>query len=110
SATGHRGALETRGVEILETTGLEHLLHALAGRGISSLMVEGGARVAADLLAQGLVDRIHLYTGTTVVGEGGIASPITRNYRPAGFALLEETSIGGDHRQILERLPVSAWL
>ncbi len=110
SSTGNRKALEAQGVEIIETTGLEHLLRNLADRGISSLMVEGGARVAADLLAQGLVDRIHLYTGNVVVGEGGITSPITRDYRPAGFALLEETNIGRDHRQILERLPVSAWL
>ena len=110
SATGNRTALEAMGVEIFETTGLEHLLHALAGRGISSLMVEGGARVAADLLAQGLVDRIHLYTGETVIGEGGITSPITRDYRPAGFVLLDEDTFGRDGRQILERLPVSAWL
>jgi diaminohydroxyphosphoribosylaminopyrimidine deaminase / 5-amino-6-(5-phosphoribosylamino)uracil reductase len=110
SATGNRKALESSGVEIVETTGLEHLLHILAERGISSLMVEGGARVAADLLAQGLVDRIHLYTGETVIGDGGIASPITREFRPAGFVLLEERSLGRDNWQILERLPVSAWL
>ncbi|WP_425353517.1 bifunctional diaminohydroxyphosphoribosylaminopyrimidine deaminase/5-amino-6-(5-phosphoribosylamino)uracil reductase RibD [Rhizobium wuzhouense] len=110
SATGHRNELETMGVEILETTGLEPLLQTLGARGISSLMVEGGARVAADLLAQGLVDRIHLYTGEAAIGEGGIASPITRDYRPAGFILLQEDTFGRDHRQILERLPVSAWL
>lgn len=110
SATGNRKALESLGVEIVETTGVEHLLHILAERGISSLMVEGGARVAADLLAQGLVDRIHLYTGETVIGDGGIASPITRQFRPAGFVLLEERSLGRDNWQILERLPVSAWL
>lgn len=110
SAVGNRKALEGLGVEIVETTGLEDLLHILAERGISSLMVEGGARVAGDLLAQGLVDRIHLYTGDAVVGEGGIASPITREFRPAGFVLLEEKTFGRDSRQILERLPVSAWL
>nr|WP_167507726.1 bifunctional diaminohydroxyphosphoribosylaminopyrimidine deaminase/5-amino-6-(5-phosphoribosylamino)uracil reductase RibD [Rhizobium glycinendophyticum] len=110
SAIGNRKALEGLGVEIVETTGLEDLLHILAERGISSLMVEGGARVAGDLLAQGLVDRIHLYTGDAVVGEGGIASPITREFRPAGFVLLEEKTFGRDSRQILERLPVSAWL
>lgn len=110
SATGNRKLLQEMGVEIVETAGLEPLLRALGARGVSSLMVEGGARVATDLLAQGLVDAIHLYTGDIVIGEGGIASPITRDHRPAGFALLEEKMIGRDHRQVLERLPVSAWL
>lgn len=107
---GHREALAALGVEILEVEGIEDLLAALAQRGISSLMVEGGARVASGLLARGHVDRIHLYCGDVVVGEAGIRSPILPGGMPAGFALVDEQAFGRDHRQIFERLPASAWI
>lgn len=109
-AKGNRAALAEAGVEIVELVGVEELLSALAQRGISTLMVEGGARVASDLLARGLVDRVYLYTGTTVVGEDGIPSPITSTRMAPGFALVEERTLGADRLQIFDRLPASAWL
>ena len=109
-AKGNRAALAEAGVEIVELAGVEELLSALAQRGISTLMVEGGARVASDLLARGLVDRVYLYTGTTVVGEDGIPSPITSTRMAPGFALVEERTLGADRLQIFDRLPASAWL
>jgi diaminohydroxyphosphoribosylaminopyrimidine deaminase/5-amino-6-(5-phosphoribosylamino)uracil reductase len=109
-ATGNRAALANAGVEIVEIDGVEDLLSVLARRGISCLMVEGGARVAADLLSRGVVDHIHLYTGQGSVGEGGIASPITSSDMAPGFALVEERILGADRLQIYERLPASAWL
>ena len=109
-AKGNRAALADAGVEIVELEGVEELLSVLARRGISSLMVEGGARVATGLLSRGLVDRIHLYCGQTVIGEGGIASPIIASKMPAGFALVEERILGDDRLQIYDRLPASAWL
>ncbi|WP_235882953.1 bifunctional diaminohydroxyphosphoribosylaminopyrimidine deaminase/5-amino-6-(5-phosphoribosylamino)uracil reductase RibD [Rhizobium rhizophilum] len=107
---GNRAALAETGVEIVELEGVEELLSMLARRGISSLMVEGGARVATDLLSRGLVDRIHLYSGEIVVGEGGISSPITVSQMPPGFALIEERTLGQDRLQIYDRLPASAWI
>ena len=109
-AKGNRAALAEAGVEIVELAGVEELLSALAQRGISTLMVEGGARVASDLLARGLVDRVYLYTGTTAVGEDGIPSPITSTRMAPGFALVEERTLGADRLQIFDRLPASAWL
>jgi diaminohydroxyphosphoribosylaminopyrimidine deaminase/5-amino-6-(5-phosphoribosylamino)uracil reductase len=107
---GNRAELANSGVEIVEMTGVEDLLAMLAQRGVSSLMVEGGARVASDLLGRGLVDRIHLYDSSVTIGSDGIASPITANRLPAGFVRVDERQVGADRLQIFDRLPASAWI
>jgi len=109
-STGHRSALQELGVEVVDAGGIEDLLALLAQRGVSSLMVEGGARVASDLLARGLVDRIHLYDSSVTIGPGGISSPITADHLPAGFVRVDERKVGADRLQIFERLPASAWV
>lgn len=109
-ATGNRASLAKMGVEIVEVNGIEDLLASLAQRGISSLMVEGGARVASDLLARGLVDRIHLYDSSVTIGAEGIRSPITADRLPAGFTRVDERQVGADRLQIFDRLPASAWV
>lgn len=109
-SSGHRSALQELGVEVVDAGGIEDLLALLAQRGVSSLMVEGGARVASDLLARGLVDRIHLYDSSVIIGPGGITSPITADHLPAGFVRVDERKVGADRLQIFERLPASAWV
>ena len=69
---------------------------ALAGRGLSSLVVEGGRRAAAAFLAQGLVDRIMLFTSDVVVGDRGIASPAAPDAIPDGFTLRSSARFGAD--------------
>ena len=66
-----RSALEAAGVEVLYCNPYhpEILLPALATRGISSLLVEGGAKTAKLFLQTGLVDRIQLYQAPVVIGE-----------------------------------------
>ena len=44
------------------------VLHALSERGITRLMVEGGARVASSFVAAGLVDEVWLLRGADAVG------------------------------------------
>jgi diaminohydroxyphosphoribosylaminopyrimidine deaminase/5-amino-6-(5-phosphoribosylamino)uracil reductase len=51
---------------------LPAVLHALAGKGISRLMVEGGSRVAASFVAADLADEIWLFRGAEEVGAGGV--------------------------------------
>ncbi len=75
---------------------MPELLSDLAARGLGSLMVEGGAALAGSLLAEGLVDRVWLYTGTRTIGGDGIASPITSETMPHGFTLAERRMLGGD--------------
>ena len=98
-----RQALTAEGVEVLEPESLPMLLAALAARGISSLLVEGGARVARSFLDAGLVDRILLFEGAVSVGADAIASPITRSDIPAGFRAVREASFGPDRLIDFER-------
>src|SRR5258706_3271996 len=53
------------------------VLHALAKRGLTRLLIEGGPSVHAAFLKLKLVDRVHIYTAPLLIGEGrkpGIAS------------------------------------
>ena len=97
-----RQALAAAGVEFIGTdligglVALPELLDDLAGRGIATLMVEGGARVAAQFLNDRLVDRIVLYSGPAEIGEGGVASPLTAEAVPDAFRLVRECRFGDD--------------
>jgi diaminohydroxyphosphoribosylaminopyrimidine deaminase / 5-amino-6-(5-phosphoribosylamino)uracil reductase len=51
---------------------LPGVLHALAERGITRLLVEGGARVASSFVAAGLVDEVWLLRGPDPVGADGV--------------------------------------
>ncbi len=53
---------------------LANVLHALAEKGITRLLVEGGARVASSFVAAGLVDEIWLLRGPDPVGADGVAA------------------------------------
>lgn len=95
---GRRAALAAAGAELLDLDGPDYqiVLEALAARGLSSLIVEGGRRTATAFLAQGLVDRIMLFTADLVVGEGGIASPVSPDAIPDGFTLRSSARFGAD--------------
>jgi diaminohydroxyphosphoribosylaminopyrimidine deaminase/5-amino-6-(5-phosphoribosylamino)uracil reductase len=98
-------ALEALGVEVLtcDPRRLDALLAALATRGISSLLVEGGARAAASFLDAGLVDRILLFNGPGTLGKHGVASPLVSGRMPVGFSLRHTARYGADTLQEYER-------
>jgi diaminohydroxyphosphoribosylaminopyrimidine deaminase/5-amino-6-(5-phosphoribosylamino)uracil reductase len=48
------------------------VLHALTEKGITRLLVEGGARVASSFVAAGLVDEVWLLRGADPVGADGV--------------------------------------
>jgi diaminohydroxyphosphoribosylaminopyrimidine deaminase / 5-amino-6-(5-phosphoribosylamino)uracil reductase len=100
-----RAALDALGVEVLQRNSREpgNLLSALASRGISLLLVEGGARTARNFLDAGLVDRILLFQGPVTIGERGIESPVTRTDIPAGFTHLGTSAFGDDRCDEYER-------
>lgn len=104
-----RVALQEAGVECIEAEGLEQLLSQLGQRGISNLMVEGGAKVAAEFLAAGLVDRIWLYEGPGEIGADGIASPVARGQIPLGFEVAEQRALGDDSLTIYRRQTISRY-
>lgn len=98
-------ALEALGVEVLicDPRQLDALLAALATRGISSLLVEGGARTAQSFLDGGLVDRVHLFNGAATIGKDGVASPFVSGRVQDGFSLRHTARYGADVLQEYER-------
>ncbi|MEW9834903.1 bifunctional diaminohydroxyphosphoribosylaminopyrimidine deaminase/5-amino-6-(5-phosphoribosylamino)uracil reductase RibD [Mesorhizobium marinum] len=98
----HRAGLENAGASLLaiETfdgrAALPELLEDLAAKGMSTLMVEGGAKTVGHFLEEGLVDRIALFRGAVVIGKG-IAAPFDEDHMPAGFRLLRRAVYGDDH-------------
>jgi diaminohydroxyphosphoribosylaminopyrimidine deaminase/5-amino-6-(5-phosphoribosylamino)uracil reductase len=91
-----REKLIEAGVEIMDGTEIDILLAILAARGMSSLLVEGGPTIAKAFLDANLVDRVLLFQGTGIVGEGGLESPLTPSNMPAGFTFVREESFGPD--------------
>ncbi|ANL71555.1 riboflavin biosynthesis protein RibD [Rhizobium phaseoli] len=100
-----RAILVAAGVEIVYCNPYhpEVLLPALATRGISSLLVEGGAKTARLFLEAGLVDRIELYQAPVVIGEGGIESPLDATDIPSGFTHMGTQMFGVDRLDEYER-------
>lgn len=52
---------------------IDAVLLALGSRGITTVMVEGGADVARSLRDAGRIDEAVIFTAPTVIGKGGIA-------------------------------------
>ena len=86
---------------------LPAVLHALAEKGITRLMVEGGARVAASFVAAGLVDEAWLLRGPEAIGAGGVpaldALPLAAITQSPAFRLHASEMLGKDHFEIYER-------
>ncbi len=53
---------------------IKAVLSALSERGITRLMVEGGAKVASSFIASGFVDEVWLLRGPDMIGTDGIAA------------------------------------
>ncbi len=100
-----RQALESAGVEVVYCHPYhpEQLLPALASRGISSLLVEGGAKTARLFLEAGYIDRILLYQGPGTIGQGGIETPIRKTDIPSDFKHVGTRIVGDDSLDEYER-------
>jgi diaminohydroxyphosphoribosylaminopyrimidine deaminase / 5-amino-6-(5-phosphoribosylamino)uracil reductase len=83
------------------------VLHALAERGITRLMVEGGSRVASSFVAAGLVDEIWLLRGPDAIGADGIAAldalPLTAITQSPGFRVRASETLDKDVLTAYER-------
>jgi len=86
---------------------LSAALHALSEKGISRLMVEGGARVAASFVAGGLADEIWLLRGPASVGADGVpaldALPLAAITQSPVWRVHASETLGEDTLTIYER-------
>jgi diaminohydroxyphosphoribosylaminopyrimidine deaminase / 5-amino-6-(5-phosphoribosylamino)uracil reductase len=106
--------LGAAGVQVIriaptEAPGLDLIavLHALSGRGITRLMVEGGSRVAASFVAAGLIDEVWLLRGREAVGSDGVAAldalPLTAITQSPAFRVRASEALENDTLTIYER-------
>lgn len=65
-------ALRAAGVTVIDATSMPQALVALRGAGMRSVLVEGGARIAAALLDRSLVDRLIIFRAPVVLGSGSL--------------------------------------
>jgi diaminohydroxyphosphoribosylaminopyrimidine deaminase/5-amino-6-(5-phosphoribosylamino)uracil reductase len=90
-------------------TGLDlpSVLHALSERGITRLLVEGGARVASSFVAAGLVDEFWLLRGREAIGVDGVAAldalPLSAITQSSAFRAHASESLGTDTLTVYER-------
>jgi diaminohydroxyphosphoribosylaminopyrimidine deaminase/5-amino-6-(5-phosphoribosylamino)uracil reductase len=86
---------------------LAAVLHALAEKGITRLLVEGGARVASSFVAAGLVDEVWLLRGPDPIGADGVAAldalPLTTITQSPVLKLRASESLQKDTLTIYER-------
>ena len=87
---------------------LPAVLHALSEKGITRLLVEGGARVASSFVASGLVDDVWLLRGAEAVGADGVAAldalPLTSITQSPAFHVRASESLQKDTLTIYERV------
>lgn len=86
---------------------LAAVLRALAEKGITRLMVEGGSHVAASFVAAGLVDEAWLLRGPDAIGAGGVkalnALPLAAITQSPAFRIRASEILGEDTLTIYER-------
>ncbi len=109
-----REAMLGAGVSLIDVPGAElgvdlaQALRALAGRGITRLLVEGGASLAAALLRADLVDRIAWFHAPSVMGGDGWpaaqAFGVTNLAAMPRFRRVSATPLGDDMLTELHRI------
>lgn len=82
-------------------------LRALAERGMTRVLVEGGAGLAGALLEAGVVDRIAWFRAGVVLGDGGLPAVGTLSLQPLSearrFRLTAKTRLGPDTLEIWDQ-------
>jgi diaminohydroxyphosphoribosylaminopyrimidine deaminase / 5-amino-6-(5-phosphoribosylamino)uracil reductase len=113
SAAMKLGAAGAQIIRVATTTtpppGLDLLavLRALAEKGITRLLVEGGGRVASSFVVAGLVDEVWLLRGLDAVGADGVAAletlPLSAITGSPDFRIRASESLQKDTLTVYER-------
>ena len=87
---------------------LSAVLHSLAEKGITKLMVEGGAKIASSFMSAGLVDDVWLFQGPNAIGADGVnaldALPLSAITGSPGFKARGSETFDNDTLTIYERI------
>jgi diaminohydroxyphosphoribosylaminopyrimidine deaminase/5-amino-6-(5-phosphoribosylamino)uracil reductase len=104
---GANGAQVIRAASTPTGLDLPAVLHILAERGITRLLVEGGARLASSFVAAGLADEFWLFRGPNAIGADGVAAlgalPLTAITQSSTFHLRASENLGQDTLTVYER-------
>jgi diaminohydroxyphosphoribosylaminopyrimidine deaminase/5-amino-6-(5-phosphoribosylamino)uracil reductase len=106
---GAAGAQVIRVAATSEPPGLDlqAVLHALAEKGITRLLVEGGSRVASSFVAADLVDELWLLRGPGAIGADGVAAldalPLSAITQSPELKVRASEMLGRDTLTIYER-------
>ena len=84
------------------------VLEALALRGITRLLIEGGATTAAHFLCAGCVDRLYLYRAPALIGGDGLAAIGSLGVEEVArdmlrFRAIATRALGSDRLEVYER-------
>lgn len=110
TSPGARDRTERRlsgaGVQVVGAEGVTAALPALRAMGITSMLVEGGSTLAAELLAQDLVDRLYriqapLWLGTGMPAFGPRDAVGLDSARP--WVVTERRALGRDSLLVVDR-------
>ncbi|MGI9465444.1 MAG: riboflavin synthase, partial [Aestuariivirgaceae bacterium] len=86
---------------------LHEAMLRLGGRGLNTVMAEGGAHMARALLEADLVDEINLFSATAELGPGGLDAlaglPLERITADPRFARAAQETVGDDRLDTYER-------
>jgi riboflavin biosynthesis pyrimidine reductase len=100
------GRLSGTGVQVVGAEGLRAALVALRDTGIGSILVEGGSTIAAEFLAQDLVDRFHLIQAPMWLGSGmpafGPRDPVPLD-SASHWVVTERRALGRDSLLVADR-------
>ncbi|MEA1676316.1 bifunctional diaminohydroxyphosphoribosylaminopyrimidine deaminase/5-amino-6-(5-phosphoribosylamino)uracil reductase RibD [Nitrospirillum sp. BR 11163] len=110
-----RRAYQECGVEIIEIPAdadgvmpLAEVLAALGGRGLTRVLVEGGAQLAASLFKEDLVDRLEWYRAAKVIGGDGLAAAqgfgLEQLDAAPRFSLVDMRPAGDDQAESYRRI------
>jgi diaminohydroxyphosphoribosylaminopyrimidine deaminase / 5-amino-6-(5-phosphoribosylamino)uracil reductase len=99
--------LEAAGVAVVRATTLAEALSALRADGITSLLVEGGGRLAGALLSAGVVDRYYWIQTPLWLGSGAVPAvaglPTTPLEQARRWRVTERRALGDDTLLVLDR-------
>lgn len=106
AAPDNKAALADAGVTLVEVAGstdkveLPAALTALSARGFTRVFAEGGAQIAASLVAQDLIDEVVIFRAPVVVGPNGVpalaGTALSAIERSPRYCLVETVPVGED--------------